>query len=100
LQPIHREPLIFRVVNGENLLPPDHLARAIGEMTGRLDLTRYTAGVQAAQGEAGRPATDPRVLISLLVYAYSEGVSSPREIDRRCDDHPAYPWLCGCKAVN
>ena len=52
------------------------------------------------EGEAGRPAHDPQLLISLWIYAYSEGVSSAREMARRCEYHPAYQWLTGWEVVN
>jgi hypothetical protein len=52
------------------------------------------------EGIAGRPAWDPHLLISLWVYAYSEGVSSAREVERRCAYHPAYLWLTGMDRVN
>ena len=48
----------------------------------------------------GRPAYDPQLLISVWIYAYSEGVSSAREVARRCEYHPAYQWLTGCEVVN
>jgi hypothetical protein len=38
-QPINRQQMVLRMVDVEQLLEPDHLARAIWEMTGRLDLT-------------------------------------------------------------
>ena len=69
-------------------------------MTGQLNLEPYTREVRAVEGAAGRAAIDPRVQISLWVYAYSEGVSSAREVERRCAYHPAYLWLTGCEAVN
>jgi transposase len=99
-QAVNRQQLVWRAVDVEQLLEPEHLARAIWEMTGRLDLTPYTAAVRAVEGAAGRAAIDPRVLISLWVYAYSEQVSSAREVERRCAYHPAYLWLTGCAAVN
>jgi len=37
---------------------------------------------------AGRPVWDPRLLISLWLYAYKGGVSSAREIARLCEYHP------------
>jgi hypothetical protein len=49
---------------------------------------------------AGRDAFDPRLLVSLWVYATSEGVSSAREIRRLCEYHPAYQWLTGMQPVN
>jgi transposase len=100
LQPVNRQQLLYRAVDVEQLLEPDHLARAIWEMTGRLDLRAYTTEVRAVEGRAGRPPVDPRLLIALWVYAYSERVSSAREVERRCDYHPAYQWLTGCEAIN
>jgi len=99
-QPINRQQLVLRTVDVEQLLEPDHLARAIWEMTGRLDLTSYTSEVRAVEGRAGRPPIDPRLQIALWIYAYSEKVSGAREIQRRCGYHPAYQWLTGCEVVN
>ena len=97
---INRQQMVLRMVDVEQLLEPDHLARAIWEMTGRLDLTPYTVAVRAVEGAAGRSAKDPHLLIALWVYAYSEGVSAAREVTRRCEYHPAYQWLTGCAVVN
>ena len=43
----------------------------------------------------GRTPWDPRLLVSLWIYAYSRGISSAREIARRCTYEPAFQWLCG-----
>jgi transposase len=69
-------------------------------LVGGLDLSAFRAEIEVVKGEAGRPAYDPWLLISLWIYAYSEGVSSAREVGRRCEYHPAYPWLTGCEVVN
>ena len=99
-QAINRQQMVFRPVDVEQLLEPDHLARAIWEMTGRLDLRAYRTAVRAVEGRAGRAAIDPRLQIALWIYAYSEKVSSAREIERRCSYHPAYQWLTGCEVIN
>ena len=100
LKCVNRQQMILRAVDGEKLIEPDHPARAIWELVGRLDLSGFTAAIESVEGEAGRPAYDPRLLISLWIYAYSEGVSSAREVARRCEYHPAYQWLTGCEGVN
>jgi transposase len=100
LQPVDRQQMILRPVEVDKLVEPQHLVRALWEMTGRLDLTAYTVKVRAVEGVAGRRAYDPRLLISLWIYAYSEKVSSAREVARRCEYHPAYQWLTGCEVVN
>lgn len=97
---VNRNQLMGRAVDVEKRVEADHLARAIGEWVGQLDLQRYTAEVGWVEGGAGRPSFEPRLLISLWVYAYREKVSSAREVERRCAYHPAYPWLTGCQIVN
>jgi transposase len=100
LKVVNRQQMILRAVEVEKLIEPDHAARAIWELVGRLDLSRFRAAIEVVEGEAGRPAFDPHLLISLWIYAYSEGVSSAREVARRCEYHPAYQWLTGCEGVN
>ncbi len=100
LKPVNRNQVLLRTVDVEKLVEPDHLVRAIWELTGRLDLKGFAAGIEVVEGAAGRPALDPRLLVSLWVYAYSEGVSSAREVERRCAYHPAYQWLTGMQEVN
>jgi transposase len=100
LKRVNRQQMVLRAVDVEKLIEPDHAARAIWELVGRLDLSRFRAEIESVEGEAGRPAFDPQLLISLWIYAYSEGVSSAREIERRCEYHPAYQWLTGLEAVN
>jgi transposase len=99
-QPIDRNQLCWHAVDVEKLVEPDHLVRAIWELAGRLDLSRFAADVKAVEGVAGRPPYDPRLLVSLWVYAYSQKVSSAREVERRCAYDPAYQWLTGMQEVN
>ncbi|MFI5095274.1 MAG: transposase [Candidatus Acidiferrales bacterium] len=100
LKLVNRNQLLLQTVDVDKLVERDHLVRAIWELTGRLDLIGFTADVGSIEGVAGRPAFDPRLLISLWVCAYSEGVSSAREIERRRAYHPAYQWLTGCEVIN
>jgi transposase len=100
LKRVNRQQMILRAVDVEKLIEPEHAARAIWELVGRLDLSAFRAEIEVVEGEAGRPAYDPWLLISLWIYAYSEGVSSAREVARRCEYHPVYQWLTGCEGVN
>jgi transposase len=69
-------------------------------LVGRLDLRLYLAPIGSIEGRAGREHTDPRLLISLWLYAYSRGVSSAREIARRCEYEPGFQWLCALEPVS
>ena len=43
---------------------------------------------------------NPQLMISLWVYAYSQGVGSARAIEQLCEWDPAYRWLTGTAVVN
>jgi transposase len=97
---IDREQLCWRRVDVERLIGEEHAARAIWEFVGKLNMSGYTEEVRAVEGKAGRPGWEPRLLISLWVYAYSEGVNSGRAIEELCEWEPAYQWLTGARVVN
>jgi transposase len=100
LKLVDREQLMFARICVEELIGPDHHARAIWELTGRLDLSRFEEPLKTRQGAAGgRPAWEPRLLVS-MVYAYSEGISSAREIERLMEWEPGLQWLGGLETVN
>src|SRR6202043_565919 len=73
---------------------------AIWTLVGRLDLRRFYETIESSAEEGGRPAIDPQLLISLWVYAYSQGIGSAREVARRCEYDPAFQWLTGLTEVN
>lgn len=100
LRAVDRQQLQMRTVEVEKLVETDHPVRAIWEFVGRLDLSKFLQGIEAVEGVAGRAALDPRLLISLWVFAYSEGVSSAREVSRLCEYHPAFQWLTGMEEIN
>jgi len=97
---INRQQMVMRTVDVEQLVDEDHPARAIWEFVGRLDLSEFCEQIRAVEGERGRPAHDPRLMISLWVYGYTRGVSSAREIARLCEYDPAFQWLTGMKVIN
>ena len=96
----NRDQMVMATVDVEELVAADHPARAIWELVGGLDLSAYDKQIKSVEGKAGRPMWDPQLLISLWLYAYSDGVNSAREIERLCGHHPAYQWLTGMEKVN
>jgi len=99
-KPVNRQQLLLRSVDVEKLVEEGHPVRAIWELVDRSDLESFYETIEAVEGEAGCSAWDPRVLISLWLYAYSRAVSSGREISRRCEYDPAYQWLTGLEVIN
>jgi transposase len=84
----------------EGLLPEDHQARAVWAFVERLDLREFEARIGSREGGSGRPATDPQILLGLWILATLEGVGAAREIERLCQYHLAYQWMCGGVNVN
>jgi transposase len=65
-----------------------------------LDLSPWYESIRSVEGDAGRPAIDPAILLSLWIYATVEGVGSARAVARLCEQHDAYRWICGGVSVS
>lgn len=96
----NRQQLEWRPVDLDSTLALDHPARLVWDLVEQLDLTPWYAEIQAVTGHAGRDAIDPAILIALWLYATLEGVGSARLLERLCNEHDAYRWLCGGVSVN
>lgn len=97
---VDRSQLTWQMLDVERLIEAEHPARAIWDLVGRLKMEGFYAPIAAVEGNAGRTPWDPRLLVSLWIYAYSRGISSAREIARRCRYEPAFQWLCGLGEIN
>jgi transposase len=97
---IDRSQTFFRCVDVEALIEEDHPARAIWNVVEKLDLSAFRERTRAVDGIAGRSAINPHLLVSLWIYAYSQGVGSAREISRLCGYHPAYQWFTGAEKIS
>src|ERR1700692_1494241 len=100
LRTVDRTQTMMANIYVEELIPADHKARAIWELAGRLQLDRFEEALKTRAGSAGRPAWDPQLLVSVWVYAYSEGIGSAREIERVLEYEPGFQWLCGLRNIN
>jgi transposase len=95
-----RRQLRWDLVDLDSQLGEDHRARTVWQFVSGLDLGEFYAQIKARGEVAGRPATDPKILLALWLYATLEGVGSARALDRLCRYHTAYRWLCGGVEVN
>jgi transposase len=84
----------------DDLIPEDHQVRNIWLYINQMDLSLFFNKILSTSCNPGRPATDPKILLSLWIYAIVEGIGSARVIDRYCVEHLAFKWLCGGVAVN
>jgi len=75
----------------DDWLPEDHEARFISEVVDNLlDLSPIYDSYEKADGA---PPYDPAMMLKLLLFAYSTGVTSSREMERCCHVNVAFRWL-------
>jgi transposase len=96
----HRDQVEMRLESLDEMLTPDHVARAVWEFVTQLDLTPWTSKIKSVHGGAGTKALDPRLLAALWIMATLDGICSARELSRLTETHMAYRWLCGGEPVN
>jgi len=83
--------------NLEELIPAGHIVRVVDEMIEHLDLRvlerQYKGG--------GTSAYHPKMLLKVLIYAYSQRTFSSRMIAKALRENVNYMWLSGMqKAEN
>ena len=72
----------------DDWLPDGHTARFVSEVVD--DMLDLSAVYASYTNKTGAPPFDPRMMLKLVVYAYSTGVTSSREIERRCQVDVAF----------
>jgi len=72
-------------------LAVDHPARWVDDLVEHgLDLSAIYADYTKVRGA---PPYEPRLMVKILIYGYSHGVTSSRALERRCHDDIAFRFL-------
>jgi transposase len=72
-------------------LAADHPARWVDDLVEHgLDLSAVYADYTEVRGG---PPYEPRLMLKILIYGYSHGVTSSRALERRCHDDIAFRFL-------
>ena len=95
-----RDQIELRAVDIDSLIGEDHPVRVIWAYVEGLDLRELEDRIKARGDRPGHPAISPRLLLALWLYATSDGVGSARALERLCNNHDVYRWLCGGVSVN
>lgn len=95
-----REQVVMRTLSLDQMLPSDDDARVAWDFVCQRDLSQLLGKIRAVEGHVGRKAADPRVLLTLWLFATLKGVGSARELDRLCERHLSYQWICGDVSMN
>jgi transposase len=95
-----RQQLGWHMAAIDDLIAPDHPVRAVWAFVTALDLAELHAAVKAREGVPGQAPPAPELMMALWLWATAEGVGSARQLDRLCQQHLAYRWLCGGVSMN
>ena len=74
-------------------LPEGDIVHLIVDAVALMDLSGFEATCKV--GKAGQAPFSPRVLLALLIYAYSHGIRSSRAIERLCGRDVGYRFIVG-----
>jgi transposase len=88
-----RDQLFLLPPDAREWLPGRHLAWAVLEAAGELDLAPFTAWYRA-DGQ-GRPAYHPRLMAGLVMYCYGKGARSSRAVQMATWDDVGARVICG-----
>ena len=77
--------------NINELISKNHVARLINQVINEMDLS----SIEDTYSEKGQRAYHPKLLIKVLVYGYTIGVSSSRKIADKLKEDVVFMWLAG-----
>ena len=83
---------LFYSFNLDEVVPDDHLVRAIARI---LDLSWVRAELAPHYSYFGRPSIDPVLMIRMLIVGYVFAIRSERALCREVQLNLAYRWFCG-----
>jgi len=99
--PFKKDPIEFKqraifATNVFDLLPSDHSCYVYEDIFEQLD----TSNVEEQFSVCGQNAYHPRLITGILIYAYSQGAFSSREIEKKCHEDLGFMFISHCNCPN
>ncbi len=79
-----------------DLLPDEHECYLYKDIFQQLD----TSHQEKTFSRIGQNAYHPRLIVSILIYSYSQGVFSSRQIERRCNEDLSFMYIAEMNCPN
>lgn len=79
-----------------DLLPDEHDCYLYNDIFQQLN----TSSLEKTFSRTGQNAYHPRLIISILIYAYSHGIFSSRQIEKRCNEDLSFMYIAGMNCPN
>ena len=92
--PIEIDQALLSPSNIFDLLPDSHECFVYRDLFDQLN----TSTIEGLYSDKGQHAYHPKLIVSILIYSYSRGVFSSREIERRCHEDISFMYIAqmGC----
>jgi transposase len=90
--PVDRDQPFLLPPDMRQWLPADHVVWLVIEAVRRLDTSAFHA--RRRTGGAGAAGYDPDMMVTLLIWAYANGITSSRRIERLCQQDVAFRVIC------
>jgi len=99
--PFKKDPVEFnqRKLMAEDvfdLLPADHDCFIYGDILSQIN----TKSIEQKYSMIGQHAYHPRLITSILIYAYSQGVFSSRKIEKKCSQDLSFMYISHANCPN
>ncbi len=94
--PIELNQRLMFPANIFDVLSPDHECYLYQDIFKQLDTTE----LESRYSVQGQHAYHPKLIVSILIYAYSRGVFSSREIQRRCNEDLSFLYIAQMNCPN
>ena len=79
-----------------DLLQDDHECYLYKDVFQQLD----TSSLESKFSRNGQNAYHPRLIVSILIFAYSQGLFSSRQIEKRCNEDLSFMYIAGMNCPN
>ena len=79
-----------------DLLPKEHECYLYADILKQLN----TSEIEKTYSRLGQRAYHPRLIVSILIYAYSRGIFSSREIEKRCNEDLSFMFIAEMNCPN
>ena len=99
--PFKRDPEEFKgrklfTENVFDLLPKDHDCFIYEDIFSQID----TKAIEAKYSMLGRHAYHPKQNVAILIYAYSQGIYSSRQIEKKCREDLGFMYISHLNCPN
>lgn len=75
----------------EVIIPPHHVSRIVHDAVEKLNLDLLTKPFKGG----GRSSYHPKMMVKIIVYAYTQRIYSSRLIEKALDENKYFMWLSG-----